>query len=160
MSSVRAWSRKMQRAYTQQTYEQYPSTPSQNSGSGSLSHPRVVRKIQQDVYRDQLAVPTRPGNGNDSYGGGSISGYDFNHLFYRPIKLNILYSNLGQGETNYAGYHFDTNQVPGSNMNAPLSGANANQGASDSPPIWRLHTCWVSRAEQDEIHLTIALRKT
>jgi hypothetical protein len=77
--------------------------------------------------------------------------------FYRFAKPNIPYSNLGQGETNYAGHYFGTNQVPGPTMNTPLAGANTNQGAS---PVWRLHNCWVSRAEQDEIHLTIALKKT
>jgi hypothetical protein len=80
-------------------------------------------------------------------------------LFYHPVKPSTSYSNLGQGETNDAGYHFSTDQVPGPTMNfsSYVPEASSNQGAS---PVWRLHNCWVSHAEQDELHLTIALKKT
>lgn len=82
------------------------------------------------------------------------------HLFYLPIKPSIPNSNFGQGESSYAGYHFDTgDQVPGPTMNfSPQNpGVNTNQVAS---PVWRFHNCWVSHSEQDEVHLTIALKRT
>ncbi|KAF8478368.1 hypothetical protein DFH94DRAFT_800139 [Russula ochroleuca] len=139
-----------------------------------------------DVYRDQPAVPTTgPTYSNDTYGlgGGSIPGYDPNYavagswgtpppqLLYNsvysmvsvphpmPSYPSIPYSNLGQGETSYDGYHFGAYQVPSPTMNfSPhLQEANANEGASHE---WRFHNCWVSHAGQDEIHLTIALKKT
>ena len=80
------------------------------------------------------------------------------HLFSYSMKPNIPYNNPEQGETNYAGYHFGAYQVPGPTMNfSPYLGANMNQGSS---PTWRFDDCWVSHAEQDKIHLTIALKKT
>ena len=84
------------------------------------------------------------------------------HLLYRSIKPSIPYyapySNLGQGdsEINYAGYQFGNNKVLGPTMNFSSPGANANHGASSE---WRFHNCWVSHEEQDEIHLTIALKR-
>ncbi|KAF8478366.1 hypothetical protein DFH94DRAFT_749300 [Russula ochroleuca] len=186
-----SWSYKMQPAYTQQAYRQYPSTPSQNSGSGSPSRRRVSDYVTSgftpgvvpsydaqsyttpDIYRDQTTGHTGPTFGNDAYGGGTISGYDFNPAMaeswgspaFQPqhnsdySMPSTSYSNLGQGETNDAGYHFSTDQVPGPTMNfsSYVPEASSNQGAS---PVWRLHNCWVSHAEQDELHLTIALKKT
>ena len=38
----------------------------------------IDRKNQPDIYRDQTTVPTGPTYNNDAYGGGTISGYDFN----------------------------------------------------------------------------------
>lgn len=82
------------------------------------------------------------------------------HLFSYSMKPNIPYNNFEQGgEANYAGYHFGAYQVPGPTMNfSPyFAGVNINQGAS---PTWSFDDCWVSHAEQDKIHLTIALKKT
>ena len=75
------------------------------------------------------------------------------------MKPSIPYSNLGQleGEINYAGYHFDQVLGPAMNFSPHLPGANANRGASSE---WRFHNCWVSHEEQNEIHLTIALKRT
>ncbi len=75
------------------------------------------------------------------------------------MKPSIPYSNFGQGEINYTGYNFGTEQVPDPTMNfSPhLPRADATQG---SPLLWRFHNCWVSHAEQDEVHVTIALKKT
>jgi hypothetical protein len=53
------------------------------------------------------------------------------HLFYHSIKPSIPHGNPEQGETNYAGYHFGTYQVPGPTMNfSPYPPeANINQAA-------------------------------
>lgn len=155
----------------------------------------MPRQIQQDVYNNQLAVPTGPAYGNDAYGlrvgGGTMSVHDLNHataswgtsasqtlydtnysmvsvfhpmsrsiirLLYHPIKPSIPNSSLGQGIINDAGCHFDQVLGPTSmNFSPHISGANANRGASSE---WRFHNCWVSHEEQDEIHLTIALKRT
>jgi hypothetical protein len=78
------------------------------------------------------------------------------HSSYHSIKPSIPYTNLRQGEPYYTGYPFGTEQAPGPTMSfSPrLPEAVPNQDA------WRFHTCWVSRAEGDEIHLTIALKKS
>jgi hypothetical protein len=75
------------------------------------------------------------------------------------MKPSIPYSNFRQGEPYYAGYHFGTEQVPGPTMSfSPhLPEAAPNQDASSE---WRFRTCWVSHAGEDEIHLTIALKKS
>ena len=77
------------------------------------------------------------------------------------MKPSGPYGNLGQCEINNAGFHLASDQIPSHTMQFPLPppGAYAvpnNQGTS---PIWRLSNCWVSYAEEDEIHVTIALRK-
>jgi hypothetical protein len=43
----------------------------------------MAQKYQQGINRDQPVVPTGPGIGNDAYGGGSISGHDFNQAMAR-----------------------------------------------------------------------------
>ncbi len=86
--------------------------------------------------------------GNNSCGGGSTS-------------ATIPYSN--PGEPSYAGYHFGAEQVPGPTTSfsphLPEADWHPNQ---DTPSEWRfrVRTCWVSHAEDDEIHLTIALKKS
>ena len=156
----------------------------------------MPRQIQQDVYNNQLAVPTGPAHGNDAYGlrvgGGTMSVHDLNHataswgtpapqplydtnysmvsvfhpmsrsiihLLYHPIKPSSPNSSFGQGIINYAGYHHSDQVLGPTSMNfSPhIPGANANRGASSE---WRFHNCWVSHEEQDEIHLTIALKRT
>jgi hypothetical protein len=75
------------------------------------------------------------------------------------MKPSVPYGNLRQGEPYYAGLRFGIGQVPGPPMSfSPrLPGAGPNQDAYFE---WRFHTCWVSHAEDDEIHLTIALKKS
>jgi hypothetical protein len=81
------------------------------------------------------------------------------HSFYHSMKPSIPYSNLKQGEPCYTGSHSGTGQVPGPTMSfsPALPVAGPSQDASSE---WRFHTCWVSHAEDDEIHLTIALKKS
>ncbi|KAF8503264.1 hypothetical protein F5888DRAFT_1660221 [Russula emetica] len=134
-----------------------------------------------DIYRDQPAVRTGPGYGNDAYGGGSISqaGYGFNHAMAasgswgtpapQPLQNSdysmpstIPNSNLRQAGPYYAGYNFGTEQVPAPTMSfSPhlphLPEADPNRDASSG---WRFRTCWVSHSGEDEIHLTIALKKS
>jgi len=75
------------------------------------------------------------------------------------MKPTISYSN--PGEPYYPGYHFGAEQVPGHgptmSFSPHLPEADPNQDASSE---WRFRTCWVSHAEDDEIHLTIALKKS
>ena len=80
------------------------------------------------------------------------------HLFYHFIQPSISHNNLGQGETNYTGYHFGADQVPDPTMNfSPhFPGVNASQG---SFPVWRFHDYWFTHVEQDELHLTVVLKK-
>jgi hypothetical protein len=71
------------------------------------------------------------------------------------MKPSSPYSNLRQGEPDYAGYHFGAEPVPGPTISfSPslhLPDADPNQDASSE---WRFDTCRVSHAEDDEIHLT------
>ncbi|KAH9993816.1 hypothetical protein BJV77DRAFT_1158512 [Russula vinacea] len=160
-----------------------PGSPSRSRASHSMApgFPQRVatsydaQSYTTDVYRNQPPVPTGLAYGNDGLGG---SEYDLNYAmtgywgtqasqalhnsdYLMPsYPNNILYSNFGQGETNYAGYpyHFGAYQVPSpTSFSTHLPGANPDQGTSSE---WRFQTCWVSHEEQDEIHLTIALKKT
>jgi hypothetical protein len=82
------------------------------------------------------------------------------HSFYHSMKPSTIpNSNLRQAGPYYAGYHFGTEQVPGSTMSfSPhLPEADANRDGSSG---WRFRTCWVSHSGEDEIHLTIALKKS
>jgi hypothetical protein len=83
------------------------------------------------------------------------------HLFYYSMKPGVQRENLEQGETNYARYHFAPDQFPGHTMNfSSLFQAGyavpSNQAAS---PVWGVAQSWVSYASQDELHVTIALKK-
>ena len=79
--------------------------------------------------------------------------------FYHSMKPSIPYSNIRQGEPYYAGYRSGTEQVPlpAMSFSPRLPEAGPNQDASSE---WRFHNGWVSHAEEDEIHLTIALKKS
>ncbi|KAH9993810.1 hypothetical protein BJV77DRAFT_342033 [Russula vinacea] len=177
----------MQPAYTQQTHGQYPPTPRQNSDSGSPSRPRVsdymtsgfsqrvespydTQSYTTGIYRDQPAVPSGPAYSNGVYVGPGYDFNDFNQVMAaswetpasQPLRNNsmpsISHNNLGQGETNYTGYHFGADQVPDPTMNfSPhFPGVNASQG---SFPVWRFHDYWFTHVEQDELHLTVVLKK-
>jgi len=78
------------------------------------------------------------------------------------MQPNVQYSSSRQAGTDYAVYHPTANQFPPHTTNvSPLpSGAYTapnNQGAS---PMWYLRDCWVSYMVEDELHLTIALKRT
>jgi hypothetical protein len=80
------------------------------------------------------------------------------------MKPNVQYDDVGQGGVNYAGqdagYDFTANQFPDPTIFlSPLISAYTapnNQGAF---PVWRLFNGWVSYAVEDEIHVTIALKR-
>ena len=77
------------------------------------------------------------------------------------MKPSSQHGNPSQYENNYPGAHFAVNPTPNHTMQFPslLPGAYAapnNQGIS---PVWCLNSCWISYAEQDELHVTIAFRK-
>ena len=79
------------------------------------------------------------------------------------MKPNVQYAShhAGRVEANYAGYHPAATQSPQNTINIStlppgVQTAPNTQGAS---PIWKLRDCWVSYAEQDEIHLTVALKR-
>ena len=81
------------------------------------------------------------------------------------MKPNVQYASHhdGRAEANYAGYHPATNQLLQNTMNfstlPPPSGVHTAPNTQGAPLIWKLHDCWVSYAEQDEIHLTVALKR-
>ena len=67
------------------------------------------------------------------------------------MKPSIPYSNHGQGEPYYAGYHFpSTEQLPGFSTRMSFS---PQLPEADPSSEWRFHTCWVNHAEEDETHL-------
>jgi len=130
---------------------------------------------QQGTHGDPIPVLTGPGRGE---GGGSIPWYDFNYarveswepLAFQPpnhggyTMPNVQYASgsVGQAEANNAGYEPATEQLPRHTMNFSSLPPGAyttpnNQGAS---PIWRVSDSWVSHASQDELHLTIALKRS
>jgi hypothetical protein len=77
------------------------------------------------------------------------------------MKPSGPYGDLGQCETNNAGFHLASVQIPSHTMQYPPRppGAYAAPNNQGTSPIWRLNNCWVSYAEEDEVHVTIALRK-
>jgi len=78
------------------------------------------------------------------------------------MKTNVHYSGVGQAEANYTAYEPTTGQLPRHAMNySPFPPGNyTERNAQWASPIWQLHGCWVSYAEQDELHLTIALKRS
>jgi hypothetical protein len=77
------------------------------------------------------------------------------------MKPNVQYDNVGQSRVNYAVNDFAADQFPNPAilLSPLLSGAYSvpnNQGAF---PVWRLLNGWVSYAAEDELHVTIALRR-
>lgn len=77
------------------------------------------------------------------------------------MKPSVQYDNIGQGRNNYAGYDFAANQFPEPTafLSPLLSGAYTAPNNQESFPIWRLFNGWVSYAAEDELHVTIALRR-
>jgi hypothetical protein len=77
------------------------------------------------------------------------------------MQPNVQYDTRQAG-TDYAVYHPTANQFSShaTSVSALPSGAYAapnNQGAS---PMWYPRDCWVSYMVEDELHLTIALKRT
>jgi hypothetical protein len=78
------------------------------------------------------------------------------------MKPNVQYAShrAEQVQANYAGYYPATSQLPQSTMNfSALPSGHTAPNAQGAPPIWKLRDCWVSYAEQDEIHVTVALKR-
>ena len=79
------------------------------------------------------------------------------------MKPNVQYAShrAEQVQANYAGYYPTTNQLPQNTMNFSTlpSGVHTAPNTQGASPIWKLRDCWVSHAEQDEIHLTVALKR-
>jgi hypothetical protein len=76
------------------------------------------------------------------------------------MKPTVQY-NVGQSTVNYAGNDFAANQFPNpANFLSPLlSGAYAVPNNQWAFPVWRLLNGWISYAAEDELHVTIALRR-
>ena len=77
------------------------------------------------------------------------------------MKPSSQHGNLTQYENNQSEAHFAVDPTPNHTMQFPplppdASAAPNNQGTF---PVWRLNNCWISYAEQDELHVTISLRK-
>ena len=79
------------------------------------------------------------------------------------MKPDVQYPShsAGQVEANYAGYNHSTNQLPQNTMNFSTlpSGVHTAPNTQGASSIWKMRDCWVSYAEQDELHLTIALKR-
>ena len=66
--------------------------------------------------------------------------------------------NLGQCEPNDTRFPFAVDAAD--QTSSPLlPGRFATPDNQGAPPVWRLKSCWVSYAGQDEVHVTIAVRK-
>ena len=84
------------------------------------------------------------------------------HLFYDSIKPNVQYSSVGQAlGANNAGYEPPTNQVPSHPMDflPRPSGAYMTPDNQEAAHIYRVRDYWVSYACQDELYVTIALKR-
>jgi len=139
-----------------------------------------TQKQQPGIYSDPTPVVTGYGRGNDMYRGGPIPQYESNYAV-RPARScgttapqqpqpqcrggytmpSSQHGNLTQYENNDSRAHFAVDPTPNHAMQFPplppdASAAPNNQGTS---PIWRLNNCWISYAGQDELHVTISLRK-
>lgn len=77
------------------------------------------------------------------------------------MKPSSQHGSLTQYENNYSGAHFAVDPTPNHTMQLPpfFPGADAVPNNQGTFPIWRLNNCWVSYAEQDELHVTISFRK-
>lgn len=77
------------------------------------------------------------------------------------MKPDVQYDNVGQGRANYAGYDFVGNQFPDPTgiLSPHLSGAYTASNNQGPFPVWRLSSGWVSYVAEDELHVTIALRR-
>jgi len=85
------------------------------------------------------------------------------HLIYNSMKPNVQYGSVGQAEVNDAGRQPAIDQLSRRTMNfSPRPGPPGeytvpnNQEAS---PLWCLGNCWISYVSEDQLHLTIALKK-
>jgi len=78
-------------------------------------------------------------------------------LSCHPMKP-VQYNNVEQGGINYAGY---ASPFPAPTMSLPplLSGAYTAPNYQGAFPIWHFFGGWVSYAAQDELHVTIILRR-
>jgi len=97
-----------------------------------------------------LVAPTR-------WSGSSIYLPSFPPL----MKPSSQHGNLTQYENNDSGAHFAVDPTPNHTMQFPPlpPDALAAPNNQETSPLWRLNNCWISYAGQDELHVTISLRK-
>ena len=91
------------------------------------------------------------------WSGTDICSQEFSLL----MKPSSQHGDPTQYESNYSGAHFAVDPTPHHTMQFPpfLPGAYAAPNNQGTSPLWRLNNCWISYAEQDELHVTISLRK-
>jgi len=154
-----------------------PTTPGFSHG---VTHYSNAPFNSQGTYRDPNQVLTGLRCGNNAYAGcltGSTPGHEFNYtmaefsgwgppvpqlLPYNGYAMpNVQHQYPGQGQTNFAGYHPAAGQLPGHavDFSPVLPGAYMAVNHEGASLVWRLNNCWISHAEQDEVHVTIALRR-
>ncbi|KAI0293536.1 hypothetical protein BC826DRAFT_1014628 [Russula brevipes] len=146
--------------------QRVPVTPYYNQ------QPQEQPSNQQGAYR--VPAPVFTEHGNYAYGGGSRPGYESDYTTAgslsppsRPlhhggyVMPGVQRENLEQGETSYVRYHFAPDQFPGHTMNfSPLlQSGHAGPSNQATSPVWHVAQSWVSYASQDELHVTIILKK-
>jgi len=130
-------------------------------------------------------VPLQVGSGpiNNMSGGGPVPGLGSNNIvtgsWGHPaaqfpshseyVIPSVQHQPFGQaslsrndaGASNDSAYHFSADQLPNNATNFPPSfqGTHAAQNNEGMPPLWRIFDWRVSYADQDELHLTIVLRR-
>jgi len=134
------------------------------------------------THGDSTSVPTGSGSSSNMSGGGSVpgssdivagswvyptaqfpghtsSGYMMSNVQYRPFGPGSSSQNDVRAPSGSA--YPSVNQSPSNATNFPpsLPGALAGQNSQGVPPLWRFFDCRVSYADQDEIHLTLVLRR-
>ena len=88
------------------------------------------------------------------------------HLIHNFMKPNVQYGSVGQADVNYhdAGRQPAIDQLSRRTMNfSPLAGPPGEYTVpnnEEASPLWCLGNCWISYVSEDELHLTIALKKS
>ncbi|KAH9958313.1 hypothetical protein BC827DRAFT_1269608 [Russula dissimulans] len=134
-------------------------------------------------------VPLQVGSGlsnNNMSGGGPVPGHGSNNIVtgswghptaqfpshteyaipsvqHQPFGQGSLSRN-DAGASNDSAYPFSVDQLQNNATNfppspPPLQGTHAAQNNQGMPPLWRIFDWRVSYADQDELHLTIVLRR-
>jgi len=87
----------------------------------------------------------------------------FHDVAQGEIHVTIAFRKISDREPNNTGFfaagaadNTCSHTIPIPPLRIFPGGAQENQGTSN---VWRLNNCWISHAEQDELHLTMALGK-
>lgn len=154
-----------------------PDSDSMNTDPIQVASYHNAQFYSSGIYSDPIPVPTGYGQGNDPYGEGSIRQHESNYAalpagswgttapqpqYHGGYTMpSSQHGSLTQYENNYSGAHFAVDPTPNHTMQLPpfFPGADAVPNNQGTFPIWRLNNCWVSYAEQDELHVTISFRK-